>query len=204
MPLAIDPGTPPHIFSFSWSYELPFGRDKAFLSGDSGIVSAIVSGWRFSGALRYQSGAALAITATNNLAPLGYEIKYANRVEGVDVYKDARDGFDPATDRYLNAAAFAAPAAFALGNTGGPLGYVRGFAQKSEALSLARTFNIGNHRLDVGLDVAEPVQLRALERPQHEHLVRRAVRIGHRHAGRENDADQLGLQVLTRFTDPET
>ena len=47
--LGLDPGTPPHIFSLSWSYELPFGRDKAFLSGDSGIVSAIVSGWRFVG-----------------------------------------------------------------------------------------------------------------------------------------------------------
>ena len=99
-----------------------------------------MSGWRFAGALRYQSGAALAITAANNLGPLGYEIKYANRVEGVDVYKDEQSGFDPATDRYLNSAAFVAPAAFALGNTAGPLGYVRGFAQKSEALSMARTF----------------------------------------------------------------
>jgi hypothetical protein len=156
LPLAIDPGTPPHIFSLSWSYELPFGRDRAFLSGDSGIVSAIVSGWRLSGALRYQSGAALTITASNNLAPLGYAIKYANRVEGVDVYKDELKGFDPATDRYLNAGAFVAPAAFALGNAVGPLDYVRGFTQKSEALSLARTFNIGNHRLDVGIDALNP------------------------------------------------
>ena len=30
--------------------------------------------------------------------------------------------FNPTTDRYLNSAAFAAPAAFALGDTGGPLG----------------------------------------------------------------------------------
>ena len=155
-PLLIDPGTPPHIFSFSWSYELPFGRDRAFLSNDSGVLSAIVSGWRVSGALRYQSGAALTITAANNLAPLGYAIKYANRVDGQDVYLDPRSGFDPATDRYLNAAAFASPAAFALGNTGGPLDYVRGFTQKSEALSLARTFVIGTHRLDVGVDALNP------------------------------------------------
>jgi hypothetical protein len=155
-PLLIDPQTPPHIFSFSWSYDLPFGRDRKFLSGDSGIVSAIVSGWRVAGALRYQSGNALTITSSNNLAPLGYAIKYANRVDGEDVYKDERSGFDPATDRYLNSAAFAAPAAFSLGNTGGPVDYVRGFTQKSEALSLARTFTIGNHRLDVGLDALNP------------------------------------------------
>jgi hypothetical protein len=155
-PLLIDPGTPPHIFSFSWSYDLPFGRERAFLSDSSGVLSAIVSGWRVSGALRYQSGAALTITASNNLAPLGYAIKYANRVAGEDVYRDERSGFDPATDRYLNSAAFAAPAAFALGDTGGPLDYVRGFTQKSEALSLARTFAIGTHRLDVGVDALNP------------------------------------------------
>ena len=156
-PLAIDPGTPPHIFSFSWTYELPFGRDRKFLSGDSGIVSAIVSGWNLAGALRYQSGSALAITAANNLGPLGYNIKYADRVPDVDVYKDTRGDFDPAVDRYLNAAAFAAPAAFALGNTAGPLGYVRGFAQKSEALSLNRELAIGNgKRVMVGVDFLNP------------------------------------------------
>jgi hypothetical protein len=155
-PLLSDPGTTPHIFSFSWTYDLPFGKDKPFLSGDSTFVSAIVSGWRFSGALRYQSGAGLVITASNNLSPLGYGIKYADRVQGVDVYKDKRGGFNPSTDRYLNAAAFAAPAAFTLGNTGGPLGDVRGFTQKSEALSLARTFAIGRHRLDIGIDALNP------------------------------------------------
>jgi hypothetical protein len=154
-PLGEDPGTAPHIFSFSWSYELPFGRDKGFLA-DSGFATTLVSDWRFSGQVRYQSGAALAITATNNLSPLGYAIKYADRVEGADVYRDEQADFDPATDRYLNSAAFAAPAAFALGNTGGPLGYVRGFQQKSEAFSLARRFSLGSRSLDVGLDVLNP------------------------------------------------
>lgn len=155
LPLLIDPGTNPHIFSFSWTYDLPFGRDKKFLS-DPGVLSAILSGWRFSGALRYQSGAALTITATNNLAPLGYATKYADQISGVDVYKDPRKDFNPATDRYLNSAAFAAPAAFALGNTGGPLDGVRGFTQKSEALSLARTFEIGQHKIDIGVDALNP------------------------------------------------
>ncbi len=156
MPLGEDPGTSPHIFSFSWSYDLPFGRDRAFLSDSNGFVTALVSGWRFSGALRYQSGAALAITASNNLAPLGYGIKYANQIEGVDPYKDDVSGFNPATDRYLNSAAFAAPSAYTLGNTNGPLGSVRGFTQKSEALSLSRTFAIRSHKLDIGVDALNP------------------------------------------------
>lgn len=155
-PMRVDPGTAPHIFSFSWSYDLPFGQDRQFLSGDSGVLSALVSGWTLAGSLRYQSGNALAITASNNLSQLGYGVKYADRVEGADVYLDPRKDFDPSVDRYLNAAAFAAPAAFALGNTGGPVDYVRGFTQKSEALSLMRQFRVGTHRLDFGIDALNP------------------------------------------------
>jgi hypothetical protein len=40
--------------------------------------------------------------------------------------------------RYLNAAAFAAPAPFALGNSGGYLADVRGFVQKQEAISVGK------------------------------------------------------------------
>lgn len=157
LPLLIDPGTPPWIFGASWAYELPFGRDKRFLTTASGLAGALISGWQFAGSLRYQSGAALAITTNNNLSPLGYGAKYADRVEGVDVYRDARKDFDPATDRYLNSAAFAVPAAFALGNTGGPVDYVRGFAQKSEAFSLSKHTPIGGtRRLVVGVDIANP------------------------------------------------
>ena len=155
-PLGEDPGTAPHIFSFSWSYELPFGRDKSFLA-DSGFATALVSDWRFSGALRYQSGAALAITATNNLvARSATPSSTPTASKARTSIAMSRPTSIPATDRYLNSAAFAAPAAFALGNTGGPLSYVRGFPQKSEAFSLARRFNLGNRSLDVGLDVLNP------------------------------------------------
>jgi hypothetical protein len=158
--LRVDPGTPPWVFGASWAYELPFGSDRRYLRDTPGVVSAIVSGWQFAGSVRYQSGAALAITSNNNLGPLGYGIKYADRVESVDVYRDGRDGFDPATDRYLNAAAFAVPGAFALGNTGGPLDDVRGFAQKSESFSLSKTARVSeSQRIVVGLDVTNPFNL---------------------------------------------
>jgi hypothetical protein len=117
----------------------------------------VISGWQVAGSVRYQSGAALTITSNNNLAPLGYAVKYADRVDGVDVYRDERAGFNPALDRYLNAAAFAVPAPFSLGNTGGPLEYVRGFAQKSEAFSISKEARLGDaRRIVVGLDITNP------------------------------------------------
>jgi hypothetical protein len=155
--LRVDPGTPPWVFGASWVYELPFGSDRRFMQRTPRVLSAVVSGWQVAGSVRYQSGAALAITSNNNLAPLGYPVKYADRVDGIDVYRDTRAGFNPAVDRYLNSAAFAVPAAFALGNTGGPLDYVRGFAQKSEAISLSKEVRLGvARRVIVGVDITNP------------------------------------------------
>lgn len=155
--LRVDPGTPEWIFGASWAWELPFGRNQRYLRDAPPVVSAIVSGWQFAGSLRYASGLPLVITTGNNLAPLGYGIKYANRVPDVEVYRDDRKGFDPATDRWLNSAAFAVPAAFALGDTGGPLDDVRGFAEKSEAFSITKAVPFGGHRrLVAGLDIVNP------------------------------------------------
>jgi carboxypeptidase family protein len=155
--LRLDPGTPPWVFGASWAYELPFGRDRRFFQSAPAVVSALISGWQFAGSVRYQTGAALTITTGNNLGPLGYGAKYADRVDGVDVYKDPREGFDPATDRYLNSAAFAVPGGFTLGNTGGPLEYVRGFTQKFESVSFSKTAPLGgNRRLVVGIDFTNP------------------------------------------------
>lgn len=155
--LRIDPGTPEWIFGASWAWELPFGRDRKFLSDAPPILSGLVSGWQVAGSVRYASGLPLVITTGNNLSPLGYGIKYANRVEGVDVYRDERKDFDPATDRYLNADAFAVPGPFELGNTAGPLDYVRGFAQKSESVSFSKRMSLGASRhLLIGLDIVNP------------------------------------------------
>jgi hypothetical protein len=155
--LRLDPGTPPWVFGASWAYGLPVGRGRRYFQEAPTVVSALISGWQFAGSVRYQTGAALTITSGNNLGPLGYPVKYADRVDGSDVYKDPREDFDPATDRYLNAAAFAVPGAFTLGNTGGPLDYVRGFTQKFESVSFSKQTPLGgNQKLVIGIDFTNP------------------------------------------------
>ena len=147
--LYLDPGVPKWIYGLSWTYELPFGR------GATGVTGALIAGWNVAGSLRYAAGLPLTITVGNNLAPLGYATKYANRVAGADVYRD-RDFENPTTDRYLNSAAFSTPAAFAFGDAVGPQEDVRGFAQKSEALSFSKRFKVGSHTLGFGVDLVNP------------------------------------------------
>ena len=179
---------PSWIYGLSWTYDLPIGREA------TGIVGALISHWNFAGSLRYASGLPLTITVGNNLSPLGYGTKFATRVQGVDVYKD-RNFENPATDRYLNAAAFTTPAAFAFGDAVGPLDYVRGFAQKSEAFSFSKRFKLADHA-GRWRRHHQPVQLRPLEQSKHQPLGRCGVRIGDRLGRRPDRAAQPVLSVL--------
>src|SRR6185312_8736182 len=60
-------------FSFSWAYDLPFGRGKQLLGSSSREVNAVVSGWKINGFMKYSSGVPLTISAAaGSLAALGY------------------------------------------------------------------------------------------------------------------------------------
>ena len=56
----------PHNLTFGYSIELPFGRNKPFLSGASGVLDKIVSGWRFNGLTTIRSGTPIAVTQTGS------------------------------------------------------------------------------------------------------------------------------------------
>src|SRR5262249_35120856 len=45
-----------HPLGLSYVYELPFGRDPAFLKDAHPVVNGIVSGWELSGITQFQSG----------------------------------------------------------------------------------------------------------------------------------------------------
>jgi hypothetical protein len=55
----------PHRISFSAMYELPFGKNHAFLSSPSWLVNALVGGWQIGGTVQLQSGFPIAFGAYN-------------------------------------------------------------------------------------------------------------------------------------------
>jgi hypothetical protein len=129
----------PHAFVASFSYELPFGPGKRFLQ-DGGLIRHVVGGWQIVGYVRRASGNALSLTTGNNLGALGYPNKRANLVLGEPIYRtsDPRE-FDPARDFYLNPSAFGS---FELGTTARVLDWVRGWTNKSEAVSFGKRTKI--------------------------------------------------------------
>lgn len=130
---------PPQTLALAYVYALPFGAGQRFLN-KHGIGRAVLGGWSVSGIQHYQSGTPLIVTVPNTL-PIGNSSLRPNIVLGQSLQASWPGAFDPATDVYLNAAAFSAPAPFTFGDAARSLP-VRGFGYYDEDIGLAREFRI--------------------------------------------------------------
>lgn len=92
-----------HQFKFNYSYELPFGKGKRYLS--EGALGHIIGGWRVAAIHQYASGLPLEVGPGYSFLPTA-----GNRLTVVD-YEGWRapirgEKFDPFADRWFNCAAF--------------------------------------------------------------------------------------------------
>ncbi len=135
-------GTIPADFRVSASYDLPFGKGRKFVNSSNSVVNGIFGGWQVVMFVQRGSGSPLSIGTSAIPGSLGFN-KRANYVAGppLTIKTNPRD-FDPAVDTYINAAAFANPATYALGNTARALDWLRGFSSKSESANLSKSFKI--------------------------------------------------------------
>jgi hypothetical protein len=124
-----------HVLITSWSYDLPFGRGKAFLGGAGRVWNALVGGWAFNAIQTYRSGTTIAVGGGPALPLFGG----GNRPNWVsaDVRSPVSMGsFDPARDRYLNITAFSQPPLFTIGNAPPRMPHVRTPAFLNEDFSI--------------------------------------------------------------------
>jgi hypothetical protein len=155
--IAPDPAAVPYTFGLTWTYQLPFGPGKKFVTSSNGVLSRLAGGWSVNGFLRYQSGFALGVPASNTMSALGYTAKYANYVGGSPTLVTNPREFAPSRDRYLNAAAFQVPGVFEFGNLAPVLGWLRGFPGKTESLQLAKSTPIReNVNFELSADFSNP------------------------------------------------
>jgi hypothetical protein len=125
----------PQILTVSYLYQLPLGPGKPYLTG--GAAGKIAGGWSVSGIQTYASGTPLSLSVVNTL-PIFNGLLRPNVVSGVaQRAPTGPGGFDPGRDRWINPAAFVAPAPFTFGNTSRYLN-LRGPANLSEALAILK------------------------------------------------------------------
>jgi hypothetical protein len=130
---------PPITLSVTYNYELPFGYKRKFLN--HGIAATILGGWGVSGVHHYQSGVSMFETSVTNTLPIGNSILRPNYVPGQPLKAHWSGKFNPATDAYINPAAFTLPAPGTFGDVPRTLP-LRSFAYYNEDLSARKDFHL--------------------------------------------------------------
>ncbi len=98
-----------HVFTAAYSYELPFGKGKAFLSNASGLANAVVGGWEIAGITYLRTGTPFNPTITTTQT--GWRAIRPN-ANGVGALSRS----DRSTSRWFDPSAYALPAPFTYGN----------------------------------------------------------------------------------------
>jgi hypothetical protein len=128
---SVEPQDVTHQFVLSALYELPFGKNRRWLS--SGVLGQIVGGFQVNGIVSLRSGLPLVVRGANNGA-----------ADRPNLTGDAELPADERTlARWFNTSAFTAPPAFTYGTTPRTLGNVRGPGFASVDFSLSRTIALG-------------------------------------------------------------
>lgn len=141
----------PHRFIASWSYELPFGRDRRWGRSWSGLTQAVLGGWQTSGVWTWQSGTPIAIVAAPFPVAIGNAVRRPDRAPGVDASipgdearRNVRNG-----GVWFNTAAFAFPGDFRFGNAARTYDDVRRDSYKNVNLSVIKNFLRNRHKLQL-------------------------------------------------------
>jgi hypothetical protein len=124
----------PHRFVLSLSYELPFGKGKAFFPGVNGFGNAFIGGWELQTVTSFQSGTPRTIQANIGVSNSDGEDR-PDVVAGVSVVPAHQD-----LNNWINPAAFQAEAPGTFGNAGRNIVQTAGVS--SVDLSLFKDFPI--------------------------------------------------------------
>ncbi|HET8548696.1 MAG TPA: hypothetical protein VFL57_11855, partial [Bryobacteraceae bacterium] len=134
------PGVPPHRFSMSYVYELPFGPGKSVLAWND-WRRYLVEGWSVSGMTMVNSGEPLMIRPQFNNTGGLVKYLYANAVAGADASAP-----DRGPERWFNPQAFAHPENFSIGNLARTHPSLLGPGSQNHDLSMTKRFSLAADR----------------------------------------------------------
>ena len=110
-----------HQLVTSYTYELPFGRGRQFLSNVHGIAGGFITGWQSSGIVSYVGGNPVIVGGlSSDNSGLGLEGNGRPDLSTFNVKLNS-----PSRNQWFNTSAFSLPAPFTLGNAPRTLGNVR-------------------------------------------------------------------------------
>ncbi|MCX6624217.1 MAG: TonB-dependent receptor [Acidobacteria bacterium] len=128
----------PHIFVFSYVYDLPLGRGKAFGRNWNSVANAVLGGWKTNGIWRFSAGQPLALRMNGSQALPTYGTQRPN-LNGTLV---RNTGSDWKLHYFANPSVATAAAPYTLGNAPRTLDSVRAPGVNSANLSLFKYFDL--------------------------------------------------------------
>ncbi len=132
----------PHVFTFSFTWQMPFGQGQKWASS-SKAVNAVIGGWQAASVTTYNSGSRLFPSTANSLPFFNLGLR-PNLVSGdirSNIAMGNYDPNDPARRDFLLRGAFANPAAGTYGNAPRAL-EVRGPMSLNESFALLKNTRI--------------------------------------------------------------
>jgi hypothetical protein len=129
----VNPALPEHRVTGALTWQLPVGRDRAFLSGIPAALDYVIGGWQYTSAVRIYSGRPVLFTN-------------ANAVSG-DPTLD-----DPSFDRWFDTSRFAAQPAFTPRTNPVYFDGLNGPGAWFVDMTMTKSFPIGRYRLETRVE----------------------------------------------------
>ncbi len=137
-----------HRFNTQFSYELPLGERRKYLSNVGPFLQAIVAGWNFNGTFQLASGSPVTARLLGNVANnSGTGSNNAERPDATGSIVSLPRG-ERTTGHYFNTQAFAIPAPGVFGNAG--RNTIPGPGSNTLNMAMRKSFRLadGNRRLE--------------------------------------------------------
>ncbi|HEU0185849.1 MAG TPA: TonB-dependent receptor [Blastocatellia bacterium] len=122
-----------HNFTWAGTYDLPFGKARAFGANWKPIVNGVLGGWALGSIVQFRSGFPVTVTAADRSSQGGRGTPRPDLIGDPTVD-------NPTLDRWIDAAAFSLPAAGTFGSAG--VGILRAPGYKNWDLSLSKKFGL--------------------------------------------------------------
>ena len=135
----------PQVVQFTYTYDLPVGRGRAFLGNLPRALDAIVGGWKTNGIWRISAGRPLTLTVANGGTPLPTYGSQRPNIVGTPRRAGGSDS-DWVNQYFANPDVFQYPDPFTLGNAPRSLSAIRTPMVFSSDLSLQKEFSMAKVR----------------------------------------------------------
>jgi Carboxypeptidase regulatory-like domain/TonB dependent receptor len=147
----------PHNVAISVGYELPIGQGRRLLSNANGLVDGLLGGWQVQGIYIWRSGRPFTPTISTDRANTGVANQRPNRLGSGRLD-------EPTVEAWFDKTAFAVPAQFTYGDSGGSI--LREDSYKTLDFSLFKTFRIGDQRLQFRAEAFNLTNTPSFDAPQ--------------------------------------